>query len=85
MLNLYVNDMMKVVDESVDKYLTGAQDKPTMVARTVESINKKILGDTADLIKEIGDLTKTIKDQVNDLNANDDLLLDTWEKRIYYI
>ena len=80
MLNLYVNDMMKVVDESVDKYLTGAQDKPTMVARTVESINKKILGDTADLIKEIGDLTKTIKDQVNDLNANDDLLLDTWER-----
>ena len=71
---------MKVVDGIVDDYLTGCKTKQRAVKDNVNVITKNITTDIEKIVKGIGDLTKTVKDQVDGLGTNDDLLLKEWEK-----
>ena len=76
----YVDMIMKVVDDTVDSYLTGCKTKQELVKDNVNVITKNIATDIEKIIKDIGDLTKMVKDQVDGLGTNDDLLLKEWEK-----
>ena len=79
-LTAYVDAIMKVVDNTVDDYLTGCKTKQELVKDNVNVITKNITTDIEKIVKDIGDLTKTVKDQVDGLGTNDDLLLKEWEK-----
>ena len=54
--------------------------KQELVKDNVNVITKNITTDIEKIVKDIGDLTKTVKDQVDSLGTNDDLLLKEWEK-----
>ena len=75
----YTATPLKTVTDVLDKYLANCVDKSTFVVNTVDTITSNIITDVAKIIKDIGDLTKSITTTVNGVGEAT-TIITAWEK-----
>ena len=75
----YTATPLKTVTDVLDKYLANCVDKPTFVVNTVDTITSNIITDVAKIIKDIGDLTKSITTTVNGVGEAT-TIITAWEE-----
>jgi len=74
----YTATPLKTVTDVLDKYLANCVDKSTFVVNTVDTITSNIITDVAKIIKDIGDLTKSITTTVNGVGEAT-TIITAWE------
>ena len=79
-LDDYVNHCLDPIEEQLDMYLSGVKSKDDLVKDGVDKLSKNILENIVKMIKDVGDLTDTVKKKVDGINDEVDLLLDHWVK-----
>ncbi len=75
----YTATPLKTVTDVLDKYLANCVDKSTFVVNTVDTITSNIITDVAKIIKDIGDLTKSITTTVNGVGEAT-TIITAWEE-----
>ncbi len=74
----YTATPLKTVTDVLDKYLSNSLNKSTFVVNTVDTITSNIITDVAKIIKDIGDLTKSITTTVNGVGEAT-TIITAWE------
>jgi hypothetical protein len=82
----YTATPLKTVTDVLDQYLSNCVDKSTFVVNTVDTITSNIITDVAKIVKDIGDLTKSITTTVNGIGEAT-TIITAWEQStgIFYL
>ena len=75
----YTVTPLKTVTDVLDNYLLACVDKSTFVVNTVDVITSNIITDVAKIIKDVGDLTKSITTTVNGVGEAT-TIITAWEQ-----